>query len=136
MTFEDPGTEMSDPNRWQRLDIGVFIDKASQEVNGYPDFTTPQWGELTPFALRAADDARRDANGHWVWRDPGPPLQPSAAGRDEPMQMRPRPIWLQIASRYDSGTPVHAGGPRPKRSLAPSARTGLIAGYIHAMSNA
>jgi hypothetical protein len=64
---------LRDPNRWQRLDIGTFIDKASQPVDGYPDFTTPQWGELTPFALRAADDARRDANGHWVWRDPGPP---------------------------------------------------------------
>lgn len=65
---------LRDPNHWQRLDIGVFIDKASQEVNGYPDFTTPQWGELTPFALSAADgDGKRDSNGHWVWRDPGPP---------------------------------------------------------------
>jgi hypothetical protein len=42
---------LRDPSRWQRLKMGVFTDKSDVTINGYPDFTTPQWGRVRPFAI-------------------------------------------------------------------------------------
>jgi hypothetical protein len=62
---------LHDPNRWQRLDIGAFIDKAGIQVSGYPDFTTPQFADFEPFSLETRDGTR--FKDHTVWFDPGAP---------------------------------------------------------------
>jgi hypothetical protein len=57
---------LRDPSRWQRLKMGVFTDKSDVTISGYPDFTTPQWGRVRPFAM--AKPAGAD-----VVFDPGAP---------------------------------------------------------------
>jgi hypothetical protein len=71
-----------DPNRWQPLDISVFIDQGGNVIfGGYPAAVSPEWGQVTPFALSPleltiynreppAQDADYD---YWVYHDPGPP---------------------------------------------------------------
>ena len=43
---------LQDPNRWQRMIVGKFIDKTGVEIDGYPQFVTPQWSKVRPFALK------------------------------------------------------------------------------------
>ncbi len=75
---------MTDPNRWQPLALQWFIDQAGNLIiGGYPPALSPEWGQVTPFALSAKDltiynrpppapDADFD---YWVYHDPGsPPL--------------------------------------------------------------
>jgi hypothetical protein len=90
--WNGPGA-VEDPNRWQSLEIGQFIDQAGIAVNGYPPFTGPQWGFVTPFALERETHGRlsvdgvsersapRDAAFDGVYFDPGAPPQ---WGRDSP----------------------------------------------------
>ncbi len=71
-----------DPDRWQPLDISVFIDQGGNVIfGGYPPAVSPEWGQVTPFALSPleltiynrpppAPDADFD---YWVYHDPGPP---------------------------------------------------------------
>lgn len=78
---------VSNVNRWQRMIVGTFIDKSGVEIDGYPDFTTPSWGRVRPYALNESDlaidvfgeprDVERDASGKPVglYFDPGPPPQ-------------------------------------------------------------
>ena len=70
LTFEDPGTVMNDPNRWQPLhfkgnrtdQFGTPIAESTQR------HLTPFWGAVTPFAMTSAD---RSPNG--VYHDQGMP---------------------------------------------------------------
>jgi hypothetical protein len=81
--WNGPGA-VENPNRWQSLEIGQFIDQAGVAINGYPPFTGPQWGFVTPFALDSNDHATRSdgsprddmpAAFDGVYFDPGsPPL--------------------------------------------------------------
>ncbi len=65
-----------DPNRWQPLSLKTYIDQ-----NGNPQpgdtirFVTPEWGNVVPFALTAADRTIYHRNGaeYWVYHDPGAP---------------------------------------------------------------
>ena len=65
-----------DPNRWQPLWLPTFVD---QNGNRYPDstpkFLSPEWGDVTPFALTSADLTVHERGGHSynVYDDPGPP---------------------------------------------------------------
>ncbi|MDX1408918.1 MAG: hypothetical protein R3330_12310, partial [Saprospiraceae bacterium] len=66
------------PNHWQPLTLDVFID---QSGNVYPlstpDFLSPEWGIVTPFALTPGDlnIYMNNGNEYWVYHDPGsPPL--------------------------------------------------------------
>ena len=70
LTFELPGTTMIDPNRWQPLFFrGNRIDQFGQPINESTQrHLTPFWGQVTPFAMTAAD---RSPNG--VYHDQGPP---------------------------------------------------------------
>lgn len=81
-----PGNpDLSDPNRWQPLALGVFIDQAGQPVpSGAPQFLSPEWGYVTPFALAEADLTvyRRDGFDYRVYHDPGPP--PYLGGEGDP----------------------------------------------------
>lgn len=65
-----------DPNRWQPLAFDVFID---QSGNTYPlntpEFLSPEWGEVIPFALQS-EDLNIYNNGSfdcYIYNDPGAP---------------------------------------------------------------
>lgn len=72
-----PGNpSLIDPNRWQPLALDFFIDQSGNViVGGFPPALSPEWGQVTPFALSAADltiHPRGDFD-YWVYHDPGPP---------------------------------------------------------------
>ena len=65
-----------DMNRWQPLSFDVFIDQAGQELPmGTPEFLSPEWGRVHPFAMTPRDLTihERDGFEYWVYHDPGPP---------------------------------------------------------------
>ena len=72
----EPGNPgLADPDRWQPLDLEHFIGQSGIAEDDIPEFVSPEWGRVTPFAL-AADDLtvhRRDGAGWHVYHDPGPP---------------------------------------------------------------
>ncbi|MDZ7359104.1 MAG: T9SS type A sorting domain-containing protein [candidate division KSB1 bacterium] len=72
-----PGNpKLVDPNRWQPLTLEVFIDQAGNVIPGdTPPFLSPEWGRITPFALKESDRNvyTRDGKEYWVYHDPGPP---------------------------------------------------------------
>ncbi|MEX2169214.1 MAG: vanadium-dependent haloperoxidase [Pirellulales bacterium] len=72
LTFDLPGNVMSDPNRWQPLHfLGGRIDQFGRPINeSTQGHLTPFWGQVTPFAITAAD---RSPNG--VYHDQGLPRQ-------------------------------------------------------------
>jgi hypothetical protein len=77
------------PNRWQPLAFDVFID---QSGNTYPvdtpDFLGPEWGEVSPFALKSSDlEILNNGFNSYVYNNPGPPdyIQNSSEnGIDDP----------------------------------------------------
>lgn len=63
-------------NRWSPLAFDVFIGQANfVTYGGAPEFVSPEWGQVVPFAL--SDDEltiyERDGNEYWVYHDPGEP---------------------------------------------------------------
>lgn len=74
---ELPGNPtLSDPDRWQSLDLGLFVDQSGNPIDGAIDFLSPEWGFVTPFALTEEDRTvyTRDQD-MVVYHDPGtPPL--------------------------------------------------------------
>jgi len=70
MIFENPGTTMNNPNRWQPLQfLGGRIDQFGRPINEATQrHLTPFWGQVTPFAMTAADIS---SNG--VYHDQGTP---------------------------------------------------------------
>ncbi len=73
----DPGNpDLLDPNRWQPLTLDTFIDQSGNVIPGdTPDFLSPEWGRVIPFALTEDDKTvyTRDGYDYWVYHDPGPP---------------------------------------------------------------
>jgi hypothetical protein len=73
-----PGdSTLLDPNRWQPLSLKVSIDQ-NGNVIGVGDttkFLSPEWGQVTPFALKTTDRTtyNRDGFDYQVYHDPGPP---------------------------------------------------------------
>ncbi|MCA9302651.1 MAG: hypothetical protein KC996_00865, partial [Phycisphaerales bacterium] len=68
--------DISDPNRWQPLALQFFKDQNGNPIpTGYPAFLSPEWGDVTPFALNDEDSQVYTRDGHdWtVWSDPGAP---------------------------------------------------------------
>ncbi len=66
-----------DINRWQPLNLDIFVDQ-----NGFPGLPTPaaispEWGNVKPFSLTASDKTvyYRDGNMWNVYKDPGPAPQ-------------------------------------------------------------
>ncbi|MEQ9402543.1 MAG: T9SS type A sorting domain-containing protein [Cyclobacteriaceae bacterium] len=74
---ESPGNpNLTDPNRWQPLAFDVFIDQSGNPIPGaIPDFLSPEWGQVAPFSLTAADLTieNKDGNDYYVYHNPGPP---------------------------------------------------------------
>ncbi len=72
-----PGNpDITDPNRWQPLALDFFIDQNDQVVlGGYPEFLSPEWGQVNAFALSPEDLTiyNRDGFDYWVFHDPGLP---------------------------------------------------------------
>ena len=77
LTVEESGVTMNDPNHWQPLHFnGNRIDQFGRVVlTSTQSNLSPYWGEVSPFALTAAD---RGANG--VYLDQGPPPRIGGAG--------------------------------------------------------
>ena len=68
-------TDLTDLDRWQPLWLGRYIDQSGHPGAGEPEFVTPEWGRVTPFALSEDDLTvhRRDGAEYLVYLDPGPP---------------------------------------------------------------
>ena len=69
----NPG--LADPDRWQPLDLQLFVGQSGILADDIPEFLTPEWGLVTPFALTGDDLAvhHRDEADWLVYHDPGPP---------------------------------------------------------------
>ncbi|HVS64436.1 MAG TPA: vanadium-dependent haloperoxidase [Thermoanaerobaculia bacterium] len=69
--------ELVDPNRWQPLELDVFVDQAGNvlEDSKVPECLSPEWGLVRPFSLTEDDLTIHERDGHqyWVYHDPGPP---------------------------------------------------------------
>jgi len=73
--FEPGNPSITDPNRWQPLELVNFIDQSGNADGTTPPFLSPEWGNVIPFAL-APEDAivyERDGATYRVYHDPGPP---------------------------------------------------------------
>jgi hypothetical protein len=74
-----------DPNRWQPLTLGTFIDQSGNQIPiRTPEFLGAEWGEVKGFAL-TEDDLNvyhRDGYNYYVFHDPGAPpyLDTTAVG--------------------------------------------------------
>ncbi|MDC8004049.1 T9SS type A sorting domain-containing protein [Aureisphaera galaxeae] len=65
-----------DPNRWQPLAFEVFIDQSGNTFpTDVPDFLSPEWGQVTNFALdnNALEIFNVDGFDYYVFNNPGPP---------------------------------------------------------------
>ncbi|MBX2843652.1 MAG: T9SS type A sorting domain-containing protein [Flammeovirgaceae bacterium] len=73
----EPGNpDIEDPNRWQPLALGKFIDQSGQEViGGATTFLSPEWGNVSPFALNnlVRTAFQRESSVFNVYHDPGNP---------------------------------------------------------------
>jgi hypothetical protein len=73
---ERPGTAgIVDLDRWQPIKLTVSIDQSGNVVSSTPPFVSPEWGNVQPFALTAADRTMCQRAGFNlpVYLDPGPP---------------------------------------------------------------
>ena len=71
-----PGTpNIRDLNRWQPLTLEEFIDQAGNPTDSTPDFLSPEWGAVVPFALSADGMTLRERDGfeYRLHHDPGEP---------------------------------------------------------------
>ena len=81
--------ELNDPNRWQPLAFDVFVDQSGNVfADNIPEFLSPEWGQVKPFALQAANlEILNNGYDSYVYNDPGAPpeIQISAAnGIEDP----------------------------------------------------
>ncbi|MFN2430963.1 MAG: vanadium-dependent haloperoxidase, partial [Cryomorphaceae bacterium] len=73
---EEPGNpEMNDPNRWQQIQLTVAIDQSGEIVDSAPDFLSPEWGNVVPFAMTDENLTVKTRDGHdyQIYYDPGEP---------------------------------------------------------------
>ena len=73
--YEDNGH--INPDRWQPLAFDVYIDQSGNVYPlSVPDFLSPEWGEVTPFALENTDlDIYNNGDFDcYVYNDPGAPV--------------------------------------------------------------
>ncbi len=68
-----------DLDRWQPISLVLFIGQAGNIIVE-PEFISPEWGQVAPFSLTAADRTtyQRDGFNYQVYHDPG--LPPTAQG--------------------------------------------------------
>lgn len=86
LLVDEPGNpNIEDLNRWQPLTLDVFIDQSGNVTPfNTPDFLSPEWGQVVPFALKEEDLTiyQRDSFDYYVYHDPGPPpyIDPETGG--------------------------------------------------------
>lgn len=71
-----PGNPLiTDLNRFQQIQLDVFIGQSGFESGELQEFLSPEWGDVWPFAMNESDRLRknRDGNQFWVYHDPGDP---------------------------------------------------------------
>ncbi len=77
MVVDNPGNpNITDLNRWQPLTLEIFIDQSGNVIPGAtPDFLSPEWGSVSPFALLDDNSTtfQRDGIDYKVFYDPGAP---------------------------------------------------------------
>lgn len=76
----DGNALITDFNRWQPLRFpgGTFVGQGGNPIpDEVPPFLSPEWGQVSPFALQSSDLTIHERNGfdYWVYHDPGPPPQ-------------------------------------------------------------
>jgi hypothetical protein len=69
------------------LTFEIFIDQSGNQIpGGAPEFLSPEWGLVTPFALKNSDLTihNRDGDDYWVYFDPGKPphIDPQNGGEE------------------------------------------------------
>jgi len=79
LQMDNPGNpDIVDLNHWQPLGLVEFIDQSGNVVpGGSAEFLSPEWGQVTPFALESDDLTvySKDGFDYLVYHDPGlPPL--------------------------------------------------------------
>jgi len=79
LVTNQPGNpNLNDPNIWQPLTLDVYIDQSGNEIPiNTPEFLSPEWGNVDPFALTSNELNSYSKNGdtYNVYHDPGtPPL--------------------------------------------------------------
>jgi len=73
---ELPGNpDIVDLDRWQPIRLSNFIDQSGNPGVSQPDFLSPEWGSVVPFALSATNRQtyQRDGFDYHVYFDPGEP---------------------------------------------------------------
>ena len=82
-----PGNpSISDPNRWQPLELSRYIDQAGNLIDAtIPEFLSPEWGSVTPFSLNQNDLTifERNGNSYFVYHTPQAPPQINTNSIDE-----------------------------------------------------
>ncbi|MFT4968769.1 MAG: hypothetical protein ACI9O4_000502 [Chitinophagales bacterium] len=74
---EFPGNpDMTNPNRWQPIALSYAVDQAGNILTSNPPFLSPEWGDVTSFAIPASAESTFMRNGdtYKVYHDPGPPV--------------------------------------------------------------
>lgn len=77
LPLQSGNSSMIDPNRWQAISLPNAIDQAGNPVIGVPPFVAPEWGNVSPFAMDAAQLSLHDRDGdtYKVYNIPAdPPL--------------------------------------------------------------
>ena len=64
-----------DLNRWQQIQLEVFIGQSGFVSGDLQPFLSPEWGNVYPFAMTEKDRTRKRRDGHdyWIYNDPGAP---------------------------------------------------------------
>ena len=91
LIVDSPGKPtLINPNNWQPLTLSTFIDQSGNEIPGStPDFLSPEWGEVIPFALKKEQVSNhiREGKNYKIYNDPGEPVEiirEGASGLSDP----------------------------------------------------
>ena len=74
--YENQNFSSFNPNNWQPLTLELFIDQSGNITdNNTPDFLSPEWGSVYPFALKSSQQNTfsKNNNNYKVYLDPGAP---------------------------------------------------------------
>jgi len=104
-----PGNpDITDPNRWQPLALDFFIDQAGNPIaEGFPPFLSPEWGQVSAFALSESDRTINQRGGfdYWVYHDPGsPPLIGTTTDADYKWGFEMVSVWSSHLDPTDGVT--------------------------------
>lgn len=68
---------ITDVNRWQPLVREFTVENGEVVPGAAASFLSPDWGQVTPFAMTQDDLTiyQRDGSDYWVYHDPGAPPQ-------------------------------------------------------------